>query len=161
MNSTALPLPRGYHSLNAYITVSGAAAALDFYARAFGATEIGRYAGPDGTVGHAEIRLGDSVLMLSDEFPDYGARSPKTLGGATSTLMLMVDDADAAVARAVEAGATLLEPVDRQFYGARQGKVLDPFGHKWILATFVEQVPPEELDRRARELFGMPYVHKE
>jgi PhnB protein len=144
-------IPEGYHTLTPYITVDDAAAAIDFYVRAFGATEVMRLAGPDGKIFHAEVRLGDSHLMLADENPDWGNRGPKSLGGASGSLMYYVDDPDAAFQRAIEAGATEVMPVSDQFYGDRSGMVTDPFGHMWSISTQIERLSPEEIERRAAE----------
>jgi PhnB protein len=143
------PIPEGYHSLTPYLIVDGAAKALDFYARVFGAKELMRIPGPDGKVGHAEIRIGDSVIMLADEHPDMGARGPRRLGGSPVSLMLYVKDVDATVKTAVAAGARLLRPVEDKFYGDRSGTIEDPFGHQWHVSTHVEDVPPDEMERRA------------
>jgi PhnB protein len=142
------PIPDGYHSVTPYLIVSGAAQALEFYKEAFGAVELFRRPRPDGRVGHAEIRIGDSIVMLADEYPEMGARSPKTLGGAGFGLMIYVPDVDTAFPRAVTAGAKVLRPLKNQFYGDRSGTVEDPFGHSWTIATHVEDVTPEEMDRR-------------
>ena len=147
------PIPEGYHSVTPYLVVHDANAAIKFYERAFGATE--KFRMPMGDrVGHAELQIGDSVIMLADEFPDMGHLGPKSRGGPTSSIMLYVDDADAVVKRAVEAGATLTMPVADQFYGDRCGNIKDPFGHKWSIATHVEDVEPQELERRARQMFS-------
>jgi PhnB protein len=143
------PIPEGYHSVTPYIVVDGAARAIEFYKQVFGATELFRMDGPDGKVGHAEIKIGDSHVMLADEHPEMNARGPRSFGGSPVSLMLYVEDVDATVARAVEAGATLKRPVADQFYGDRAGGVEDPFGHFWYVATHVEDVPPEELRKRA------------
>lgn len=142
------PVPDGYHSVTPYLVVKGAARAIDFYVRAFGAVELLRMPEPDGRIGHAELRIGDSPVMLADEHPEAGARSPETVGGSPVTLMLYVPDVDATVARAVAAGARLTRPVADQFYGDRNGGVTDPFGHVWFVATHVEDVPAGELERR-------------
>jgi PhnB protein len=142
------PIPDGYHSITPYLIVSGAAQALEFYKEAFGAVELFRMPTPDGRVGHAEIRVGDSVVMLADEHPEIGARSPRTVGGTTVHLLLYVSDADATYTRAVEAGAKAVRPLKNQFYGDRSGTVEDPFGHSWTVATHVEDLSPEEMDRR-------------
>ena len=141
------PIPDGYHTVTPYITCKGAAKALDFYKTAFGAKEIMRY-DMGGTIGHAEVRIGDSVVMLSDEFPEMGAVSPKTLGGTPFGLCIYLPDVDAAVAKAVSAGCTIERPLQNQFYGDRSATLLDPFGHKWTLATHVEDMSPEEMKRR-------------
>ena len=142
------PVPDGYHSVTPYLVVKGAARAIDFYVRAFGAVELMRMPAPGGRIGHAELRIGDSPVMLADENPEVGARSPETVGGSPVGLMLYVPDVDATVERAVAAGAHLTRPVANQFYGDRSGGVTDPFGHVWFVATHVEDVPPEELERR-------------
>lgn len=136
------------HTLTPYIGVKDAAKALAFYHAAFGATELFRLTDPSGRIGHAEVAIGASLLMLSDEYPDFGALSPPSLGGTPVTLHLYVADADATVARAVEHGATVLRPVEDQFYGDRSGMIADPFGHKWMIATRKEAVSPEEMQRR-------------
>lgn len=143
------PVPEGYHTATPYLIVSDAARALEFYARAFGAKELMRFAAPGGKIGHAEIRIGDSVIMLADEYPEQGYRSPRALGGSPVSLMLYLDDVDARFARALAAGAVQLRPLENQFYGDRTGTLADPFGHVWTLATHVEDVPPDELQRRA------------
>jgi PhnB protein len=141
------PIPEGYHSITPYLVVDGAAAAIDWYKRALGATEILRMPMGD-RIGHAEIRIGDSVVMLSDEWPDMNLLGPKKRGGVTSSLMIYLPDVDAAFARAIEAGATEERPVADQFYGDRTGTLVDPFGHRWMISTHVEDVTPEEMDRR-------------
>jgi PhnB protein len=147
----AKPIPDGYHALTPYLIVKGAARAIEFYQRAFDATVLFRMDQPDGRVGHAELRIGDSRLMLADEFPEIGASGPEAIGGSPVTMFLYVEDVDATAARAVAAGARLTRPVADQFYGDRTGGVTDPFGHVWLLATHVEDVSPEELQRRAAE----------
>lgn len=154
MNAKVRPIPEGYHTVTPYLTVRDAAAALDFYQRAFDAHESFRMADPDGRIGHAEMRIGDSPIMLSDEYPDMGALSPETVGGIPMTIHLYVEDVDALVGRAVDAGAKLERPVVNHFYGDRAGLLTDPFGFKWWIATHVEDVPPEELSRRAKAAFG-------
>jgi PhnB protein len=143
------PIPDGYHSVTPYLYIDGAASAIDFYKTAFGAVEVMRLAGPDGKIGHAEIKIGDSHVMLADEFPDMGARSPHTIGGTAVGLMVYLPDVDVVVERAVKAGATLERPVENKFYGDRTGGIIDPFGHRWYIATHVEDVPPEEMEKRA------------
>jgi PhnB protein len=145
------PIPDGYHSVTPYLIVHDGARALDFYRQAFGCTELFRLAGPDGKLGHAEIRIGDSVVMLADEHPEMGAVSPQTLGGAAVSLAIYVEDVDARFAQAVAAGGTVLRPIMDQFYGDRSGTLRDPFGHTWTIATHKEDVPPEEMMRRAAE----------
>jgi len=144
-------IPEGYHSITPYLIVKGAAAALEFYKKAFNAAELFRMADPSGTIGHAEIQIGDSRIMLADEFPEMGARSPDTVGGTPVGLCLYVEDVDTLYQQALAAGARELRPLQDQFYGDRSGTLLDPFGHQWTLATHVEDVPPEELERRAAE----------
>lgn len=148
------PIPDGYHSLTPYLIIDGAAAALDFYREAFGAVELFRLPGPDGRLGHAEIQLGNSRVMLADEFPEMDARGPRTLGGSPVGLCLYVPDVDAVFARALAAGATVQRPLADQFYGDRSATVVDPFGHKWTIATHIEDVSPEEMERRAQAAAG-------
>jgi PhnB protein len=143
------PIPDGYHSVTPYLIVDDGAAALEFYKKAFGAVETLRIPAPGGRIGHAEFRIGNSVLMLADENPAMGARSPRTIGGSPITLMVYLENVDAMVAQAVAAGGKLVRPVADQFYGDRTGGVDDPFGYHWYLATHVEDVPPAELERRA------------
>jgi PhnB protein len=144
-------VPDGYHSVTLYLIVDGAADAIDFYKKAFDAEEVLRMPMGD-RIGHAEIRIGDSILMLSDEWPDYGMLGPKGRGGPTSTMMLYVEDCDALFGQALAAGATEVRPVQNQFYGDRSGTVADPFGHHWTLSTHVEDVSKEELRRRVAEM---------
>jgi uncharacterized glyoxalase superfamily protein PhnB len=136
------------HEVFAYLRVHDAAAAIDFYQRAFGAQEMFRLTEPSGRIGHAELRIGPAVVMLSDEYPEYQIHGPRTLGGTTFSLHLHVDDADQLMARAVAAGATMLRPLKDQFYGERSGSVRDPFGHEWLLGHEIEKVSPEEMQRR-------------
>ena len=144
------PIPEGYHSVTPYLIVDDAKAALDFYKEAFGAEE--KFRMPMGDrIGHAEIKIGDSHVMLADEFPDMGHRGPKARGGTTVSLMVYLPDVDAAFKRAIEAGATQKRPVENQFYGDRAGTLEDPFGHQWTLATHVEDVPEAEMDARMKE----------
>ncbi|MFN2433675.1 MAG: VOC family protein [Gemmatimonadota bacterium] len=126
--------------------------ALEFYAKAFGATESMRFPAPGGKIGHAEIKIGDSPIMLADEFPDMGYRSAQALGGSPVSILLYVEDVDARFSRATAAGATVLRPVEHQFYGDRSGTLKDPFGHVWTIATHVEDVSPEEMQRRAEAM---------
>jgi PhnB protein len=149
MASKVKPVPEGYHNVTPYLIVNGAARALEFYKRVFGATERMRMAGPDGKVGHAEIGIGDSVVMLADEHPEMGARAPGAFGGAAVSIMLYVDDVDATVKTAVAQGAKVLRPIEDKFYGDRAGTIEDPFGHHWHVGTHKEDVPPDELQRRA------------
>jgi PhnB protein len=142
-------IPEGYHTATPYLICKGAARAIDFYKQAFGATELMRFPGPGGSIGHAEIKIGDSAIMLADEVPQMGYRSPATLGGSPVSIMLYVQDVDKVVDRAVKAGAKLERPVADQFYGDRNGTIQDPFGHVWTIGTHKEDVSPEEMQRRA------------
>jgi len=145
------PVAEGYSAVTPYLCVRGAADAIDFYTKMFGATERMRMDQPDGRIGHAELVIRDAVVMLSDEFTDMGVLSPQSLGGSPVTLNVYVDDVDAVVERAVAAGATLDRPVENRFYGDRSGQIVDPWGHRWSVATHVEDVPPDEMQRRAEE----------
>jgi uncharacterized glyoxalase superfamily protein PhnB len=146
----AKPIPEGYHTITAYLHLRGAADAIAFYTRAFGAKEKERMVGPDGrTVMHAELQIGDSILMLSDEQPDMGNFSPTTLKGSTAGLFLYVPDVDAAFKRATDEGCKVVRPLADMFWGDRFGQVEDPFGHRWGLGTHKEDVPPEEMKKRA------------
>jgi PhnB protein len=140
--------PPGCHTLTAHLAVRDAARAIDFYARAFNAREQYRLVAPDGTIGHAELVIGDSLFMLSDEYPDFGALSPVTIGGSPVKWLLYVEDADAAMRQALAAGATELRSVKDQSYGDRSGMVADPFGYSWSLATRIEEVSPAEMQQR-------------
>jgi PhnB protein len=144
------PIPDGYHSVTPYLIVDGASDAIDFYAKVFGTKERMRMPMPGGKVGHAEVDLGDSVIMLADEFPDMGIRGPKTLGGSPVNIHVYVDDVDSVFNGAVEAGSKVLQPLEDKFYGDRAGQLEDPFGHIWSVATHVEDVPEEEMAERAR-----------
>ncbi len=137
-----------YHSITPYLIVRGAARAIDFYKEAFGAVEIYRLGGAAEKIGHAELRIGDSVLMLADEHPEMGHRGPEAYGGSPVSLLLYVNDVDAVFARAIAAGAKPERPVQDQFYGDRTGTLMDPFGHRWSIATHKEDVAPEEMERR-------------
>ena len=150
MNAKVNHVPDGYHAVTAYLTVDDAARAIDFYREAFGAVELYRLPMGD-RIGHAEVKIGDTPIMLSDEFADMNVRGPNARGGPTASFMIYVEDADSAHAKAIEAGATLDRPVENQFWGDRMGSVFDPFGHKWSLATHVEDVPPDEMERRMAE----------
>ena len=154
MSGEVRPIPEGYGTVTPYLIVNGAARAIEFYKQAFGATETFRMERPDGRVGHAEIKIGDSHVMLADEHPEMGARGPRTIGGSPISLVLYVEDVDATVTRAVEAGAKLTRPVANQFYGDRTGGVEDPFGHAWYVATHVEDVSEEEMKKRAAAAHG-------
>jgi PhnB protein len=148
------PIPEASEGAIPYLCCKGAAEAIEFYKKAFGATELLRMSAPDGSIGHAELRIGGRPLYIADEYPEHGFRSPKSLGGTPVMLHLYVDDADAVVKRAEEAGATVQRPVETQFYGDRGGKLVDPFGHEWYISTHVEDVTPDEVKRRAEEKFG-------
>ena len=148
------PIPEDYPQVIPYLTVDDAAAAIDFYCSVLGAKERTRMPGPDGRVGHAELDIGRSMIMLADTFPEMGNSSPPTLGGTPVTVMVYVEDVDDVYRRAVEAGATADRPVEDQFYGDRAGQFTDPFGHKWFVATHVEDVPPEEMAKRAAAAMG-------
>jgi PhnB protein len=145
------PIPEGYHRVTPYLIVQGAADAIEYYKAVFGAKERMRFPAPDGKIGHAEIEIGDSTIMLADEVPEMGHRSPRTLGGSPISLLLYVEDVDRTVDRAVAAGAKLERAVADQFYGDRTGGIVDPFGHIWYVATHVEDVSPEELRKRSEE----------
>lgn len=149
------PVPEGYHTVTPYLIIQGAAAALDFYKRALGATELMRLDHGD-KVGHAEIRIGDSRIMLADEFPEMGAISPQTLGGTTVGMCVYVPNVDAQFEAAVAAGAKVERPVQNQFYGDRSGTVIDPFGHKWTIATHIEDVTPEQMNERMTAISPSP-----
>ncbi|HEY8173565.1 MAG TPA: VOC family protein [Dehalococcoidia bacterium] len=144
------PIPDGYHSVTAYLYLDGASRAIDFYKKAFGAKERMRMPGPNDTVGHAELEIGDSVIMLADN-PN---RSPKELGGATASMLIYVEDVDATFKRAIDAGATVLQPLENKFYGDRMGMVTDPFGQEWSLGTHVEDVSPEEMQKRSAKMMA-------
>jgi PhnB protein len=146
--SNVKAIPDGYNTVIPYLYVKGAAKAIEFYKNVFGATERMRMPGKDGTVGHTELVIGDSVVMMSDEHPEFGALSPQTVGGSPITLHVYASNVDTVIERAVAAGATLDRPVKNQFYGDRTGSITDPFGHRWYVATHVEDVSPEEMQKR-------------
>lgn len=145
------PIPDGYHSVTPYLICKGAAQAIEFYKQAFGATELMRMPMPGGKLGHAEIRIGDSAVMLADEFPEMDVRGPQSLGGTSVSLLIYVPDVDTAFPQAIAAGGKEIRPLVDQFYGDRSGTLEDPFGHKWTIATHKEDVPPEEMQRRHEE----------
>jgi PhnB protein len=145
------PIPEGYHAVSPALTIDGATEAIDFYKRAFGATERMRMPAPDGSIAHAELEIGDSVVMLSDPFPQSTVKSPTELGGTTVGIFVYVEDVDAIFQRAVDAGATVTMPLEDMFWGDRFGTVTDPYGHSWSFATHVEDVPPEEMEERAKQ----------
>lgn len=147
-NKATRAIPEGYHSVTPYLIVSGGAQALEFYKKAFNATELYRMPMPDGKLGHAEFQIGNSRVMLGDEMPEMDIRGPKSLGGTPVGLFIYVEDCDAVFNQAVRAGATVERPLADQFYGDRSGTVVDPYGHKWTIATHTEDLTPEEMQRR-------------
>lgn len=148
------PIPEGRSGVVPYLAVKNCAAAIDFYQEAFGAEEQYRLVMPDRSIGHAELKIGSALFMMSDEFPDMGVLGPESLGGTPVMLSMYVEDADAFVARASQAGATVLQPVEDQFFGDRSGKLADPFGHRWAISTRLEDVSPEEMQDRLDKLYG-------
>ena len=148
------PIPEGYHTTTPYLCVDGAADAIEFYKKAFGAKELMRMPAPGDKVGHAELQIGDSRVMLADEFPEMGFLSPRTIGGSPVMMHLYVEDVDATVPRAVAAGAKVTREVADQFYGDRGGQIEDPFGHKWYVSTHKEDLTPEEIRKRAAKTTG-------
>jgi len=150
MTASKTPIPEGFHTVTASLIVSNAADAIEFYKKALGATEIMRMAGPDGKIGHAEIKIGDSIVFLSDEFPGMGGKSPQTAGAYTGGLYLYIPDVDAAFQRAVDAGAKANMPVADMFWGDRCGQLVDPFGHAWTLSTHTQDYTPEEIEDGAK-----------
>jgi PhnB protein len=148
------PIPEGYPRVTPYLYVDGANDAIEFYKDVLGAEERMRMPGPEGKLGHAELQLGASIIMLADEFPDMDVRGPQSVGGTPVSLHVYVDDVDAVFDAALEAGATELRAVEDQFYGDRSGQFEDPFGHRWNVATHVEDVPPDEMEKRAAEVMG-------
>jgi len=145
----AKPIPDGYHTFTPYLCFDDAAAAIEFYKKALGATELFRMADPGGRIAHAEIKIGDSPIMLSDQNPEYEAFSPTKFGGSPAKFVLYVEDVDARIGRAVAAGAKLVRPIENHFYGDRSGTIKDPFGYTWFVSTHIEDVPPDEIGRRA------------
>jgi PhnB protein len=150
------PIPDGYPQVTPYLILDGADAAIDFYTNVLGATERMRMPAPDGRIGHAELELGDSIIMLADEHPEMGIRGPKAIGGSPVTLSVYVEDVDGVFERAVKEGATATREPENQFYGDRTGQFEDPFGHRWSVATHVEDVPADEMTKRAAEAMGAP-----
>jgi PhnB protein len=146
------PIPDGYPQVTPYLCVDGANEAIEFYSRVFGAQERMRMGGPDGKIGHAEVQLGQGLIMLADPMPEMGLRDPKEIGGTPVTISIYVEDVDSVFSAAIEAGATELRAVENQFYGDRSGQFDDPFGHRWSVATRVEEVPPDEMQKRAAEM---------
>lgn len=149
--AAAKPIPDGYHSVSPALAIDGAAEAIDFYKRAFGAKERSRMLGPEGSVGHAELEIGDSVVMLSDPFPHSAVKPPRELGGTSVGIFVYVEDVDTVVQQAVGAGATVTMPPEDMFWGDRFGSITDPYGHSWSFATHIEDVPPEEMEERANQ----------
>jgi len=145
---TVKPIPDGYHTATPYLIVKDATRAIEFYKKAFGATELMRLADPSGKIGHAEIQIGDSPIMLADEFPEMGFRGPQSLGGSPVGILLYVEDVDSRFGKAIAAGATQIKPLKDQFYGDRSGTLVDPFGHVWTIATHKEDVSEQEIARR-------------
>ena len=154
MSPSVKPIPDGYPRVSPYLVVDGAAQAIDFYTQVLGAGERMRMGGPDGKIGHAELEFGDSVVMLADEYPDMGYVGPKAIGGTPVTIGVYVEDVDKTFDAAVKAGAKALRPVEDQFYGDRSGQIEDPFGHRWSISTHVEDVPPDEMEKRAAAMGG-------
>lgn len=148
---TPKPIPEGHRTVTPYITLNDAARAIEFYKRAFGAQEVMRMEAPGGKIGHAEIKIGDSMIMLADEFPGGGCKAPQSLGGTTAGVLLYVENADAIFNQAVSAGAQVEQPLDDMFWGDRYGRLRDPFGHSWSVATHIEDVAPAEMAKRMKE----------
>lgn len=144
------PIPEGYHSVTPYLIIEGAGEAIAFYAKAFGAKELFRFPTPDGKIGHAEIKIGDSPIMLADAYPAMGYNSPKSLGGSPVSLMIYVENVDTVFNQAVQAGATVKDALTDKFYGDRSGSLIDPFGHVWHVSTHKEDVSMEEMEKRAK-----------
>jgi len=153
MSSNVKPIPDGYHTVTPYLIIKGAGDAIDFYKRAFGATELFRM-DHEGKIGHAEIKIGDSPIMLADEHPEMGHKSPQTLGGSPVSILLYVEDVDALFNQAVAAGGKIDRPLEDKFYGDRGGSLTDPFGHIWHIATHKEDVTPEEMEKRMAAAHG-------
>ncbi len=154
MATNVKPIPEGYHSVTPYLIIKGAAEAIEYYKKSFGATELFRMPAPDGKIGHAEIKIGDSPIMLSDEHPDLGHVGPQTLGGTPVGIMIYVDDVDTMFKKAISGGGQEIKPLQDQFYGDRSGTLKDPFGHLWTVATHVEDVAPEEMEKRMAATHG-------
>ncbi len=148
------PIPDGYHTATPYLIIRGAGDAIEFYKQAFGATELFRFPTPEGKIGHAEIKIGDSPIMLADEYPEMGYNGPQTLGGSPVSLMIYVPDVETVFNRAITAGATVKEAVQDKFYGDRIGTLTDPFGHVWHISTHKEDVSVEEMEKRAKAAHG-------
>jgi len=151
---TVKAIPEGYNTVTPYLIIEGAAEAIEFYKKAFGAIELFRFPAPEGKIGHAEIKIGDSPIMLADAYPNMGYKDPKSIGGSPVSLMIYIEDVDTVFNRAVAAGATVKEAVTNKFYGDRSGSLIDPFGHVWHVATHMEDVPMEEMEKRAKAAGG-------
>jgi PhnB protein len=154
MATNVKPIPEGYHSVTPYLIIKGAADAIEYYKKSFGATELFRMPTPDGKIGHAELKIGDSPIMWSDEHPDLGHVGPQTLGGTPVGIMIYVDDVDTIYKRAISGGGQEIKPLQDQFYGDRSGTLKDPFGHMWTVATHVEDVAPAEMEKRMAAAHG-------
>ncbi len=155
MTATVKPVPEGFRTVTPSLTVKGAAQAIEYYKNALGATELVRMPSPDGKIMHAELKIGDSIIFLADEFPERGmSRAPQTLGGTTGTLNLYVEDVDSLYKKAIDAGGKVNMPVDDMFWGDRYGTFTDPFGHQWGIATHKEDVSPADMEKRGREFFA-------
>jgi len=152
--SPVSPIPENYPRITPYLCIDGAEAAIGFYIKVFGAVERMRLPTPDGKIAHAELAIGDGLIMVSDEFPDWGALAPGSIGGTPVTISIYVEDVDAAFAAAIEAGATSREPAKDQFYGDRSGQFTDPFGHRWMVASHIEDVSPDEIQARMADEMG-------
>jgi PhnB protein len=148
MTDSVKPVPEGFQTVTPYLIIKGAAAAIEFYKQAFGAKERFRLPTPDGKIGHAEIVIGDSILMLADEMPEMGFRSLQTLGGSPVSFLIYLEDVDSAFQQAIEAGAKVVRPLENKFYGDRMGSLSDPFGYEWVLGTHIEEVSAEEMEKR-------------
>jgi PhnB protein len=160
MSKALKPIPEGFHTVTPHLVIKGAAQAIEFYQRAFGAEVLGRMEGPGGTIGHAELKIGDSIIFLADEFPQAQCKSPQTLGGTTATLNLYVPDVDAAFKRAISAGGRETMAVADMFWGDRYGQLQDPFGHTWGIATHKEDVSHQELEQRAQAFWAQMQAQK-
>ncbi|HZQ67763.1 MAG TPA: VOC family protein [Terriglobales bacterium] len=155
MTGTVRPIPQGFHTVTPSLTVRGAAEAIEYYKKALGAKELMRMPSPDGKIMHAELQIGDSIIFLTDEFPERGmSRAPQSLGGTTGTLNLYVEDVDTSFTRAIDAGGKVNMPVADMFWGDRYGVFTDPFGHQWGIATHKEELSPTEMDKRANDFFA-------
>lgn len=154
MSTAVQPIPQGMHTITPHLTCAGAADAIEFYKKAFGAVEMGRMPGPDGKIMHAQLKIGDSPVMLVDEFPEWGGKGPKTLNGTPVTIHMYVPDADAVFKRAVEAGATVKMEMAGMFWGDRYGVLIDPFGHSWSIATHIKDMTPEEMAQAMKSTMG-------